>query len=87
LIIWDRIFGTFMPETEQADYGITKPVNSYNPITLNFHEWKDLIRDVSKSKSFKEARAMAFTNPSKLEAVKAEYSQLNKEDLAAESGS
>ncbi len=87
LIIWDRIFGTFMPETEQADYGITKPVNSYNPITLNFHEWKDLIRDVSKSKSLKEARAMAFTNPSKLDAVKAEFSQLKKEELAAESSS
>lgn len=44
LIIWDRLFGTFMPETEQADYGITKPVNSYNPITLNFHEWKSTLR-------------------------------------------
>ncbi|MGB5238607.1 MAG: sterol desaturase family protein [Flavobacteriaceae bacterium] len=83
-IIWDRMFGTFVPETEQADYGITKPVNSYNPITLNFHEWKDLIRDVFKSKSLKEARAMAFTSPSKLEAVKSKFSQLKKEELATE---
>ena len=87
LIIWDRIFGTFMPETEQADYGITKPVNSYNPITLNFHEWRDLIRDVAKSKSLKEARAMAFTSPSKLEAVKSKFSRLEKEKLTTESSS
>ena len=85
LIIWDRIFGTFMPETDQADYGITKPVNSYNPITLNFHEWKDLIRDVFKSRSLKEARAMAFTNPSKLEEVKARYRQLHDQELVQES--
>ncbi len=87
LIIWDRMFGTFIPETEQADYGITKPVNSYNPITLNFHEWKDLIRDVAKSKSLKEARAMAFTSPSKLEAVKSKFSEQQKEELATERSS
>ena len=85
LIIWDRLFGTFVPETEQADYGITKPVNSYNPVTLNFHEWKDLIRDVLKSRSLKEARAMAFSNPSKLDAVKAKFSEIDKQKTIADS--
>ena len=85
LIIWDRIFGTFMPETEKADYGITKPVNSYNPITLNFHEWKALIQDVAKSRSIKEARAMAFTNPSKLEAAKAKFKEINNPKSTADS--
>lgn len=47
-IIWDRIFGTFQPEEEQAIYGITKPVNSYNPIVLVFHAWADLVKDVWK---------------------------------------
>lgn len=84
-IIWDRMFGTFVPETEQADYGITKPVNSYNPITLNFHEWKDMIHDVFKSRSLKEARAMAFTSPSKLEEVKTMYRRLHGEETVAES--
>ncbi len=76
LIIWDRIFGTFQVENEQADYGITKPINSYNPITLNFHEWKDIASDVIKSRSLKEAYSMLFTNPSKLEAVKAEFNYI-----------
>ena len=88
LIIWDRIFRTFQEEEEQADYGITKPVNSYNPITLNFHEWKDMMFDVIKSRSLKEAYAMMFKSPSKLEIVKSEfnsihlrkYEQLNKTD-------
>ncbi len=31
-IIWDRMFGTFQPENEQAIYSITKPVKSFNPV-------------------------------------------------------
>ena len=78
-IFWDRLFGTFQAEEEQTLYGITKPVNSYNPITLNFHEWKDMLSDVAKSKSLKEAYAMLFTSPAKLEAVKTEFKdQSNK---------
>jgi sterol desaturase/sphingolipid hydroxylase (fatty acid hydroxylase superfamily) len=72
-IIWDRLFGTFQEEKEQTLYGITTPLNTYNPITLNFHEWKDIFLDVYKSRSLKEGYAMLFTSPSKLEAVKAEF--------------
>jgi hypothetical protein len=75
-IVWDRLFGTFEAEEEQTLYGITKPINSYNPITLNFHEWKDMSYDVVKSRSLKEAYAMMFTSPSKLEFVKAEFNSL-----------
>ncbi|MTI23143.1 sterol desaturase family protein [Fulvivirga sp. RKSG066] len=76
-IIWDRMFGTFQPEEEQADYGITTPVNSYNPIYLCFHEWIDIFKDVKKSKSFKEAYAMVFTRPSKLEEKKKSFQKLS----------
>jgi sterol desaturase/sphingolipid hydroxylase (fatty acid hydroxylase superfamily) len=72
-IIWDRIFGTFQPEEEKADYGITTPVNSYNPITLNFHEWADIVKDVRHSKSVKEAYFMIFGRPSKLEELKKQF--------------
>ncbi len=67
LIIWDRIFGTFQLEEERPHYGITKPVGSYNPITLNFHEWRDIWRDVRRSKSVKEALFMTFASPTKVE--------------------
>ena len=73
------MFGTFQPEGVQADYGITKPVNSYNPITLNFHEWMDIVKDVRRSRSFKEAYAMLFTSPGKLESVKESYRKLYEE--------
>nr|WP_246022026.1 hypothetical protein [Flavobacterium cellulosilyticum] len=62
-------------------YGITTPINSYNPITLNFHVWKDIFLDVIKSWSLKEAYAMMFTNPSQLEAVKSEFNSIYLKEM------
>ena len=44
LIIWDRLFGTYVPEDEEPVYGITAPVQSWNPLWANFHEWVRLLR-------------------------------------------
>jgi alkylglycerol monooxygenase len=32
LIVWDRIFGTYIEEDEACTYGITKPLQSFNPL-------------------------------------------------------
>ncbi|WP_420637739.1 sterol desaturase family protein [Candidatus Poriferisocius sp.] len=37
LIIWDRIFGQFQEEHETPIYGITKPINSFNPFIVWFN--------------------------------------------------
>lgn len=57
------MFGTFQKEEEQAIYGITKPVNSYNPIYLVFHAWMDVIKDVYRSKNLKEILRILFGSP------------------------
>ncbi|MBZ9630566.1 sterol desaturase family protein [Salegentibacter sp. LM13S] len=62
-IFWDRIFGTFQEEDEKPRYGITKPVNSYNPFFLVFHEWIEISKDIWKSKSLKEAWIILFGSP------------------------
>jgi len=50
LIIWDRLFGTFVEERDDLapEYGITRQIHSYNPITLTLHEFIDLFRDVAR---------------------------------------
>lgn len=48
LIVWDRLFGTFVAEQAQPDYGIPAQIHTHNPLTLNFHEWKDMLRDASR---------------------------------------
>jgi sterol desaturase/sphingolipid hydroxylase (fatty acid hydroxylase superfamily) len=80
LIIWDRMFGTFQQEEERTLYGITTPMNTYNPITLNFHEWKSIYIDVVKSRSLKEVYAMIFTSPASLASVKESYKIINQEN-------
>ncbi|MBC5772939.1 sterol desaturase family protein [Pontibacter sp. KCTC 32443] len=62
-IIWDRIFHTFEPETEQPVYGLTTPVKSYNPVFLVFHEWVAIFRDLYKCSSIKEAFQLLFYPP------------------------
>lgn len=63
-IIWDRIFRTFQVEEEKVDYGITKPVNSYNPVKLVFHEFVDIMKDVF-SKDRKESLWKTIFGPPK----------------------
>jgi len=48
LIIFDRLFGTWEPEVAKVDYGIPKQILSYNILTLNFHEFRDMWRDVAR---------------------------------------
>ncbi len=45
LIIWDRMFGTFQVEEEEPVYGLTRPLNSWNPLWANLHVWGDLFHD------------------------------------------
>lgn len=47
-IIWDRMFGTFVPERddEKIHYGIVKNLGSFNIIWAAFHEWVGIAKDV-----------------------------------------
>ena len=51
LIIFDRLFGTFVEETEEepVTYGLVKPLDSWNPIYISVHEWILMGRNVCKS--------------------------------------
>ncbi len=49
LIVWDRLFGTFVPE-EAADkprYGLVSNVATFNPLKVAFHEWVAMARDAA----------------------------------------
>jgi sterol desaturase/sphingolipid hydroxylase (fatty acid hydroxylase superfamily) len=50
LMIWDRLFGSYTPETSPVQYGITTGHVGYNPFTLVFHGFYDLFRGKLNSK-------------------------------------
>jgi len=47
LIIWDKMFGTFQAELEDVKpvYGITRPVQTWNPVKINFLHVSLLFKD------------------------------------------
>ncbi len=56
LSIWDRWFGTFQEELEEVppQYGVLKPVHTWNPILINFqHLWR-LILDAWRTNSIRD---------------------------------
>ncbi len=48
LIVLDRLFGTFVQETEAVHCGLVRLVRTHNPLRLTLHEWADMIRDVMR---------------------------------------
>jgi len=63
LITWDKIFGTFKEEEETPTYGITKPVNSWNPVYANFAHYIDLYHYLKQSRSWSDTKNMLFKHP------------------------
>jgi len=63
LIIWDKLFGTFEPEREQPVYGITENIESFNLLTIAFHEYKAIWRDISSAKSIADILSYIFKAP------------------------
>ncbi len=63
LIIWDRIFGTFKAEEELPNYGLTTPMTSKNPITVQFYEFPRLYKDLLSARSPREFFGYLFHGP------------------------
>jgi sterol desaturase/sphingolipid hydroxylase (fatty acid hydroxylase superfamily) len=63
LILWDRLFGTFEPERARVRYGLTKRLESFNPITIAFHEWVALARDVRRAHTWRARVGYIFAPP------------------------
>ena len=53
LTIWDRVFGTFVPEQEAPIFGITRQIHTHNPLTLTFHEWREMLADVRRDRDLR----------------------------------
>lgn len=61
-IVWDRLFGTFVPETDEPVYGVVKPVASFNPLWANVAGFAELLQVAGRSEGLK-ARLRPFLAP------------------------
>ena len=60
--VWDRIFGTFQEELDEETpvYGVLKPVNTWNPIVINFQHAFNVIQDAYNTNSLKDKLKIWF---------------------------
>jgi len=64
-IVWDRMFGTFVPESGQdvPRYGIVGNIASFNPLRIALHGWVALGQDLIRARSPREALLYLFAPP------------------------
>ena len=48
------MFGSFVPEDRAVDYGLTKNIETYNPVRVAWHEFAAIARDVRRADSWRE---------------------------------
>lgn len=63
LIVWDRLFGTFVEERQRPTYGLTKPVNTYNLIKLQYGDYAQIFRNVRAARNWRDRLGYLFGPP------------------------
>lgn len=67
LMLWDRIFGTFVDEKSETEeiraYGIVHPFNSFNPITIQFKLFIELLVKAVYTRSWIDRFKVLFYGP------------------------
>jgi sterol desaturase/sphingolipid hydroxylase (fatty acid hydroxylase superfamily) len=63
LIIYDRIFGTYAPETEKPVYGITKNIHTHNPADILLHEYRNISRHILRTRGWRNKISFLFSSP------------------------
>lgn len=67
LIIWDKIFGTFIEETTEPKFGLTKSLGSYSFLWQHFHYVLELAVAFRMAKTFKQKLKVIFGGPNDID--------------------
>ena len=62
-ILWDRLFGTFEREDERVVYGLTTNIDTFNPVVIATHEWRDIGRDIAGATTWRERWSFLLRGP------------------------
>ncbi len=62
-IVWDRLFGTFADEKEEARFGVAGSLPSHNPLRVIFSEWRSILSDLRKPVSLRAKLMYVFGPP------------------------
>jgi len=65
LIIWDKMFGTYVEEDENKPcrYGIIGQLATNNPLVISFHQWQHMFGQAYRAKGAKATLKALFSYP------------------------
>ncbi len=63
LIVWDRLFGTFVEEREPAVFGTTKPMGSFNPAWAQVQTWFEIAEKARPLRRWQDRARIWFAAP------------------------
>ena len=63
LMLWDRLFGTFVEEDEKCVYGTRAPLESWDPLWANVEVYADLARRSRRLERWRDKLAVWFMPP------------------------
>jgi len=63
LIIWDKLFGTFVTEEEEPEYGLTKPLDSHSFLWQHFHFLLEIAYAFRQARGLKQKWLVVFGKP------------------------
>ncbi len=84
LMIWDRLFGTFKEEEKEGEiyYGITTPLNSWNPAWANLHYYIEMFK-TARSMKLADKLKMIWARPGWLPSYLGGYQEVKEVDAAS----
>jgi sterol desaturase/sphingolipid hydroxylase (fatty acid hydroxylase superfamily) len=65
LLVFDRLFGTYVAEREDLAprYGWVVPLRTYNPVRIAFFQWVAILRDLRRARGWRERAGYLFGPP------------------------
>jgi sterol desaturase/sphingolipid hydroxylase (fatty acid hydroxylase superfamily) len=64
LVVWDRLFGTFEPESEPCVYGTTVPLAGWDPLRAVGGNYVDLLRRLHRVRGWRNKAGVLLRSPS-----------------------
>ena len=62
-IIWDKLFDTYKDEEETPNYGVTRPINSWNPVWANVEYYVGMYKNAKRFSSVKDKLKYIVAKP------------------------
>ncbi|WP_249010746.1 sterol desaturase family protein [Conexibacter sp. DBS9H8] len=63
LIVWDRLLGTFESESERVRYGLTRNLDTFNPLRVATHEWLAIAEDLRLARTWGDRIGFLLRTP------------------------